>query len=664
MSRTLTPSESLIGETLQGRYRILEFVAEGGMGAVYRGERLGLERSVAIKFLRPILAADAQGRLRFEREAKTMSRLDHPNCVSVTDFGLAPDPYIVMEFVTGETVRDIFDRGPVDIDRSLYICQQILAGLAHAHDRQIVHRDIKPPNIMITAAQGTEGLVRILDFGLAKLHDSGNSDLSSPHVVVGTPSYMSPEQAGAGKADSRSDLYSVGVILFEAVTGEKPFEGDQVSETLQMHREAPVPRLATMAPDLEFPDGLQQIIDKAMAKKPEKRFATAAEFAEAVTELRTALKRSTPPGFGKLSSTDALAVTQATPRVDASSISQASIGSDPTVSLGGLDSESQAPEERPVPSPASRSRWPVLLGLLLLLSATGAFAYYDPLALRPDATRRASTSSAAASGAETQKVAAAPPTLMPPMILHSTDGGVGAEELVAGTDGGVPAAAGYADAGSQPHADAAWEDAIDEEDVDDGALDAEQADELGADDLEQELDELDDLDEPDTEKAIVIETSNAEPQQAALPPAPVRTVADARRLAASGNRAEAIVGLRQLRSKRPKDAHVRLLMGDLYFEQRWWSDGLAEYAAAIALRGSLRKRALINQNAIRALGSHKTRRKAQSLLIHKIGRSSLPHLRRAASKDSSAVIRKYAAALVKRISGSRSRPAKKSRRRR
>src|SRR5690606_18811285 len=131
--------------------------------------------------------------------------------------------------------------------------------------------------------------------------------------------------------------------------------------------------------------------------------------------------------------------------------------------------------------------------------------------------------------------------------------------------------------------------------------------------------EIDALDALDTEQPIVLDATSTEAPQAPPPVAPVRNVADARRLAESGKRAEAIVGLRQLRSKQPKSAYVRLLLGDLYFEQLWWSDGLAEYAAAIAQRGSLRKRALVNQNAIRALGSQKTRRKAQSFLIHKIG---------------------------------------------
>ena len=134
------------------------------MGAVYRGVRLGLERPVAIKFLNPAFAASPKATQRFEREARAMSRLDHPNCVSVIDFGVSAAPYIVMEYVTGETLREILDEGPVTVDRAIYLCRGILAALAHAHQQEIIHRDIKPANVMITAAAGTEGLVRILDF--------------------------------------------------------------------------------------------------------------------------------------------------------------------------------------------------------------------------------------------------------------------------------------------------------------------------------------------------------------------------------------------------------------------------------------------------------------------------------------------------------------------
>ena len=280
-----TDPDSLVGSTLQDRYRIDAFLAEGAMGAVYRAQRIGLERAVAIKFLSASFASSPKAKQRFEREAKVMSQLDHPNCVSVIDFGIAPSPFIVMEFVTGETLRELMDEGPVSVRRSLYLTKGILAGLAHAHELSIVHRDIKPANVMITRAAGTEGLVRILDFGLAKLRDGASSDVSSASIVVGTPNYMSPEQAMGSDVDSRTDIYAAGILLFELLTGSKPYTSDVALHILLQHRTDPIPRLSETAPDREFPQGLQNIIDKAMAKKPEERFASVIEFADAIRAL-------------------------------------------------------------------------------------------------------------------------------------------------------------------------------------------------------------------------------------------------------------------------------------------------------------------------------------------------------------------------------------------
>ncbi|MES1208814.1 MAG: protein kinase [Pseudomonadota bacterium] len=192
------PPDPRVGHVLQGRYRILAKIASGAMGVVYRGERVQLGRPVAVKFLHPWIAAQKAFLGRFENEAKAMSRLAHPHCVSVIDFGVEGAPYLVMDFVTGRTVRELMQEGPIPIPRAMRIAQQLLSGLAHAHAQGIVHRDLKPENLILTAEDGLQDHLRILDFGLAKLRDG---PAMTAGLAVGTPSYMSPEQSGGAGLD-------------------------------------------------------------------------------------------------------------------------------------------------------------------------------------------------------------------------------------------------------------------------------------------------------------------------------------------------------------------------------------------------------------------------------------------------------------------------------
>jgi len=274
---------------LQGRYRILSKIASGAMGVVYRGERVQLGRPVAVKFLHPWIAAQKAFLSRFENEAKAMSRLAHPHCVSVIDFGVDGAPYLVMDFVTGRTLRDVMLAGPMPVAKIMRIGQQLLSGLAHAHAQGIVHRDLKPENLILTDEDGLQDHLRILDFGLAKLRDG---PAMTAGMAVGTPSYMSPEQGGGpGTVDARSDLYAVGVLLFEILAGRKPFNSENVGELIFMHRETPPPRLRDAAPAAGFSAALEGAIDRALAKMPEDRFTSAAEFAAALA--------ATPEGQGR-----------------------------------------------------------------------------------------------------------------------------------------------------------------------------------------------------------------------------------------------------------------------------------------------------------------------------------------------------------------------------
>jgi len=268
---------------LQGRYRILSKLASGAMGIVYKGERLELGRSVAVKFLHPWIAAQKAFLDRFGNEAKAMSRLLHPNCVSVIDFGVEGSPYLVMDFVTGRTLREVLGEGPLPAAKAFRITQQILAGLAYAHAQGIVHRDLKPENLILSDEPGLEEHLRILDFGLAKLRDG---PAMTAGLAVGTPSYMSPEQSGApGDIDARTDIYTVGIVLFELLSGRKPFVSENVGEIILMHREAPPPPLRRAIPGAGYSLELELLVQKAMAKLPEDRFQSAVEMAAALEAL-------------------------------------------------------------------------------------------------------------------------------------------------------------------------------------------------------------------------------------------------------------------------------------------------------------------------------------------------------------------------------------------
>lgn len=293
---TVSPDDApdpRVGSVIQGRYKILAPIASGGMGVVYRGERLELGRSVAIKFLHPWIATQQSFLDRFRVEAQAMSRLGHPNCVSVIDFGVEDVPFLVMDFVAGRNLRSIVQHGRLEPARALALARQILSGVAHAHAQGIVHRDLKPENVIIGDTVGLVDHVRILDFGLAKLKDGPALTVG---MAVGTPSYMAPEQTlSGGVVDSRTDIYAVGILLFEMLTGTKPFASDSLAELILMQQEKRAPRMSRVVDGVTFSDALEAVIAKAVAKKPAERFASAAEMAAALDAIPEAGRTRSPP---------------------------------------------------------------------------------------------------------------------------------------------------------------------------------------------------------------------------------------------------------------------------------------------------------------------------------------------------------------------------------
>ncbi|RKI32666.1 serine/threonine protein kinase [Corallococcus sp. AB004] len=386
MNEPTAVTDPRIGSVLQERYRIIERLAAGGMGMVYRGERLEVGKSVAIKFLHAWAARDDDFRKRFQVEARAMSRLTHPCCVSVIDFGVDQEsPYMVMDFVTGETLRALLRDGPLQPARALSAVRQVLAGLAHAHDQGIIHRDIKPENIIVTHAVGLGEQVRILDFGLAKLRDEVTGITSG--MMLGTPSYMAPEQIHGEPVGPPTDLYATGVLLYELLTGKKPFNATSNAELLRMQREVTPPRLRDAAPDAGFSAELEATLAKAMEKAPGARFQSATEFLAALEGAGAGpAVRSVAPVAGDASGEPrSSAPTPSRPREEV--LATRNGRAQPRATPVDLQAEARAPEPLPVapaeseatirsgpttPPPArSRSRRVVGGAVVLSLAAVG-----------------------------------------------------------------------------------------------------------------------------------------------------------------------------------------------------------------------------------------------------------------------------------------------------
>ncbi|HJZ88448.1 MAG TPA: serine/threonine-protein kinase [Polyangia bacterium] len=290
--------DALIGATVDKRWHVLEQLGTGGMGAVYRGERVQLGKQVALKFLHETVAESKEMVARFEREAKAISRLHHIHCVSILDFGVyRRRPYIVMEFIQGRSLTDL-DPADVTPTKAVGLMRQVLMGLAHAHARGVIHRDLKMSNIMLVEMTGTEAMVKILDFGLARLSGEGGSPpertLTAIGFVAGTPSYMSPEQAGGKKVDKRTDIYSAGVILYTLCTGKRPFYADDTAQLLAMHINRPPVSPRKLAPGAHISEALEQVIMRALEKRPEDRYQDATEFQRALDDTPEGQQTSTP----------------------------------------------------------------------------------------------------------------------------------------------------------------------------------------------------------------------------------------------------------------------------------------------------------------------------------------------------------------------------------
>jgi tRNA A-37 threonylcarbamoyl transferase component Bud32 len=286
--------DPLVGRILEDRYEVISRLGEGAMGAVYEVRHLRLGKPFAMKVIHAELAQVDEFVERFEREALSCSRLAHPNCISVTDFGRASsgELFLVMEYVLGKPLNELIQEKPLPVGKALEVTRQVLVGLHHAHQQGIIHRDIKPDNVMQVEGEGGSWRVKILDFGIAKvpMGDQKGKQLTKAGVVFGTPEYMAPEQALVAGVDARADLYATGVMLWRMLTGKPLFEGDGPVEILSAKLSNTAPSLEQVAPGL-FSERLQGFLARALEREPSSRFADASEMLDALREIENELGR-------------------------------------------------------------------------------------------------------------------------------------------------------------------------------------------------------------------------------------------------------------------------------------------------------------------------------------------------------------------------------------
>ncbi len=281
----------LVGSMIAERYHVLKKLGEGGMGQVYLAEHVKMGRKSAVKVMNPGMVHDADAISRFNREAANASRINHPNVAGIYDFGETADGliYLAMEFIEGESLTSLVERtGALPAIRAAEITRQVAEGLNVAHDMGIVHRDLKPDNIMIAKSRDGSDCVKVVDFGIAKAAGAENQKVTKTGLVVGTPEYMSPEQLAGDKLDGRSDIYSLGLVTFNMLTGSLPFRGESAQESMIMRLTDEPATLATVKPDVAWPAEVQMVMARALARKAADRYQDASRFGR---ELYMAVER-------------------------------------------------------------------------------------------------------------------------------------------------------------------------------------------------------------------------------------------------------------------------------------------------------------------------------------------------------------------------------------
>jgi serine/threonine-protein kinase len=370
--------KALIGTIISERYKIERLLGEGGMGAVYQAEHTLMRKRMAIKVLHPEMTRLPEVVARFEREAMAAAHIDHPHVVTATDFGKLEDGsfFLALEFVEGKSLREVIALGRLELGRALHIARQMAAALSRAHALKIVHRDLKPENVMLVVRDGDPDFVKVLDFGIAKVQigeltasdvsqaGPGQPVLTQAGMVYGTPEYMAPEQALGQTVDARADLYALGCITYEMLCGVRPFDAESKVALLGMQVTAPVPAMATKAPDASIPPEVEALVKRLLAKEASERLGEARELIEGITSVMNQLVVA-----GKI---DAGYAPPPASRLGTNPGFISGFGSATELPTSNVVPNSGAPLARPAESFLARKAWIVaaaggLLGILVLM---------------------------------------------------------------------------------------------------------------------------------------------------------------------------------------------------------------------------------------------------------------------------------------------------------
>lgn len=593
----------LVGRVLDDRYRVTGLLGVGGIGRVYRAEHLVLRRQVALKVLLEHYQCVPELQRRFEREAMALAALAHPNIVTIIDFVSSRDAtFLVMELLEGEELDALLSRGPMSARDAFSVMEQILSSLAYAHERDVIHRDLKPQNVIVRRLPGGRLHATMLDFGLAKFMDGSGpgQNLTKTGLVVGTPAYMAPEQASGAHADRRADVYAAGIMFFELLAGSHPFEGFEGTELLRQHLLAPPPSLASRCKGAKVAPELEALLARALAKDGADRYADAGAMLDAFLALP---EGAFAPGSASRTRSAAEGET-------AHALTRPAVPAAVSASRAGQ----------------RRSGWKGALAGAVVLAGAAAAA----VLLWPDASPLAIDE---------------PPADPAPADRAPPDEAVD-EAVDDSVDDSVDEAADEVAAGDELEAQA-----------DEEALEAQAAEEAPVEENDPSLDEIADAPLEEDEEEAEPEPPPPRVRPAARNPWGGRepaTLSLVRRRIARGQpiTKRHMRQVAQYRRRNPSDVRATLVLAQAYVSRGWLSSALSQYRRAYRRQPSSRGDPRMQRDLIRMAGTESLHADASSAIVEIYGAEIVPALQRAVARERDGAVRaRLEAALARARAG-------------